>query len=141
MSETVIETEMEMEMNTHLMKTYNPLDISFTHGEGAWLFDANGKRYLDAYCGIAVTGLGHNYPDVTQAIQSQAANLLHTSQLVRIPQQEILANKLFEISKILHCDQMLFFVCNQMQQCLVSLESIINILSCQSKCMRKSQLA
>lgn len=81
-------------MENHLLNTYNQIPIHFERGEGAWLYDADGNRYLDAYSGIAVTGLGHNYPAVTQAIQSQAAKIIHASNLVHIPQQEELSNLL-----------------------------------------------
>ena len=55
-----------------LMNTYNNPDFGFTHGEGVFLFDQNGKQYLDAISGIGVNALGHNHPAVTQAIQAQA---------------------------------------------------------------------
>lgn len=77
-----------------LITSYNPLPISFTHGEGIWLYDAEGKAYLDALSGIAVCGLGHAHPDVTQTIQQQAAKLLHTSNAYLIKEQELLAEKL-----------------------------------------------
>ena len=81
-------------MSHHLLNTYNPLPIHFERHEGMWLYDANGKRYLDALSGIAVTGLGGNHPVVTQAIQSQAEKIIHTSNLVEIPQQIALADAL-----------------------------------------------
>jgi acetylornithine aminotransferase len=81
-----------------LMTTYNPLPISFTHGEGMWLFDENGKAYLDAFTGIAVCGLGHAHPDVTRTIQEQSAKLLHTSNMVHIREQEALAEKLTKLA-------------------------------------------
>lgn len=76
------------------MRTYKPLPVSFTHGEGAYLFDSTGKRYLDALSGIAVCGLGHAHPAVSEAICTQAQRLLHTSNLYQIDLQEELANKL-----------------------------------------------
>ncbi|MDA1330900.1 MAG: aspartate aminotransferase family protein [Proteobacteria bacterium] len=84
----------------HVMKTYGRKSVAFTHGNGAWLFDTSGKRYLDALCGIAVTGLGHNHPRVTKAIQDQASTLIHCSNLYQIPEQEVLAVKLCELSKM-----------------------------------------
>ena len=73
-----------------IMPTYKRLDVCFTHGEGCWLYDTAGRRYLDALSGIAVCGLGHSHPAVTQAITSQAGKLLHTSNLYGIgPQQEL----------------------------------------------------
>ena len=90
-----------------LISTYNPLPISFTHGEGIWLYDQQGKRYLDSFSGIAVTGLGHAHPDVTKSIQEQAAKLLHTSNAFIIPHQEALAEKLTHQT---HMEQVFF--CN-----------------------------
>lgn len=81
-----------------LLETYNPLPIQFDHGDGVWLYDTAGNKYLDAYCGIAVTGLGHNYPAVTETIQKQAAKILHTSNVVEIPQQMQLAELLVKLS-------------------------------------------
>jgi acetylornithine aminotransferase len=73
-----------------IMPTYKRLDVCFTHGEGCWLYDTAGRRYLDALSGIAVCGLGHSHPAVTQAITAQAGKLLHTSNLYAIgPQQEL----------------------------------------------------
>lgn len=77
-----------------LITSYNPMPISFTHGKGVWLYDEQGKEYLDALSGIAVCGLGHAHPDVTRTIQEQAAKLLHTSNGFYIKQQELLAEKL-----------------------------------------------
>ncbi len=81
-----------------LMPTYAPHSVSFTHGEGAWLYDASGKAYLDGLTGIAVCGLGHAHPAVTQAICEQAQKLLHCSNHFRIEQQEALAEKLCALS-------------------------------------------
>lgn len=77
-----------------LITSYNPMPITFTHGEGVWLYDDQGKAYLDGLSGIAVCGLGHAHPDVTKTIQQQAAKLLHTSNTFHIKQQELLAEKL-----------------------------------------------
>jgi acetylornithine/N-succinyldiaminopimelate aminotransferase len=79
---------------SHLMKNYAPLPVTFTHGEGAYLWDTDGKQYLDALGGIAVCALGHAYPAVTQAICDQAGKLLHTSNLYQIELQQKLADKL-----------------------------------------------
>lgn len=76
------------------MSTYNRQPVMFERGEGAWLWDSEGKRYFDALCGIAVCGLGHAHPNVTEAICLQAGELLHTSNLYRIDLQEQLAEKL-----------------------------------------------
>jgi acetylornithine/N-succinyldiaminopimelate aminotransferase len=78
----------------YLMQTYGRQPVAFSHGEGAWLWDTDGKRYLDALCGIAVTGLGHAHPKIAAALGNQAARLIHTSNLYRIPQQEQLAERL-----------------------------------------------
>jgi acetylornithine/N-succinyldiaminopimelate aminotransferase len=81
-----------------LITSYNPMPITFTHGEGVWLYDEQGKAYLDGLSGIAVCGLGHAHPDVTKTIQQQAAKLLHTSNTYHIKQQELLAEKLTSLT-------------------------------------------
>ncbi len=81
-------------MNTHLMQNYAPLPVSFVKGEGAWLEDAQGRKYLDALTGVAVCGLGHAHPAVTRAICEQAGRLLHTSNWYHIERQESLAERL-----------------------------------------------
>ncbi len=73
---------------TYLMPTYNRQPISFTRGAGSWLYTQNDTPYLDALTGIAVCGLGHCHPHVTEAIQQQAATLIHTSNLFGIDWQE-----------------------------------------------------
>ena len=73
---------------TYLMPTYNRQPISFTRGSGSWLYTHNDTAYLDALTGIAVCGLGHCHPKVTEAIQQQAATLIHTSNLFGIDWQE-----------------------------------------------------
>jgi acetylornithine aminotransferase len=80
------------------METYNRLPISFTHGEGVWLWNRDGERFLDAVSGIAVCGLGHAHPAVTRAICDQASRLLHTSNLYRIDAQQTLAEELCRLS-------------------------------------------
>jgi acetylornithine/N-succinyldiaminopimelate aminotransferase len=87
-----------MTTNEHLMKTYAPLDVTFDHGEGAYLWDSKQQKYLDAVCGIAVCGLGHAHPAVTRTICEQASKLLHTSNLYRINNQQKLADQLCEVS-------------------------------------------
>ncbi len=81
-----------------VMNTYQRLPISFSRGEGAWLFDQQGNRFLDALCGISVTNLGHCHPAITAAIQQQAEQLLHTSNLYHISAQQQLASKLCAIA-------------------------------------------
>jgi acetylornithine aminotransferase len=87
-----------MTTNEHLMKTYSPLDVTFDHGEGAYLWDSNQQKYLDAVCGIAVCGLGHAHPAVSKTICDQASKLLHTSNLYQIKNQQRLADQLCEVS-------------------------------------------
>jgi acetylornithine/N-succinyldiaminopimelate aminotransferase len=81
-----------------LMQTYGRQPIAFSHGEGVWMWDTDGKRYLDALCGIAVTGLGHAHPRITAALSKQAARLMHASNLYRIPEQEQLAERLCSLA-------------------------------------------
>ena len=79
---------------SHLMNTYNRQPVAFTHGEGVWMFDENGKRYLDALSGIAVNTLGHAHPRLVAALAAQAGKLIHTSNVYRVREQEILSDKL-----------------------------------------------
>ena len=81
-----------------LITTYSPLPISFTHGKGAWLYDEKGKQYLDSFSGIAVCNLGHAHPEITATISKQAAKVIHTSNAFRIKNQELLANKLTQLT-------------------------------------------
>ena len=81
-----------------LMNTYAQLPVAFETGEGAYLQDTEGKRYLDALCGLGVTSLGHAHPNVTAAIASQAGRLLHTSNLYQIPNAVKLADKLCAVA-------------------------------------------
>jgi len=76
------------------MPTYARYSVAFERGEGVWLYDTEGRRYLDALTGIAVTGLGHAHPAVTAAICEQAAKVLHTSNLYEIPNQQALGDRL-----------------------------------------------
>ncbi len=80
------------------MPTYNRYPIAFNHGEGVWLYDTAGKKYLDAISGIAVCPLGHSHPAFTQAIIEQSKKLIHTSNLYNIPLQEEFAAKLCQDS-------------------------------------------
>ena len=82
--------------NEYLMKNYAPMAVSFEKGDGALLWDTEGKQYLDALSGIAVTSLGHNHPAVTEAIRQQAEQLLHTSNLYSITRQQELSALLCE---------------------------------------------
>jgi acetylornithine/N-succinyldiaminopimelate aminotransferase len=82
------------------MNNYAPLPVTFEKGEGIWLWDDKGNRYLDALSGIGVCGLGHAHPAVTQAICEQAAQLLHTSNVYGIAQQQTLAKKLTALANM-----------------------------------------
>lgn len=89
------------------MSSYQYQPVAFAHGSGAWLTDTNGRRYLDALSGIAVCGLGHAHPVITQAIAHQAGQLLHTSNLYHIPLQEKLAGRLTGLAgmdKVFFCN-------------------------------------
>ncbi|CAA0093900.1 acetylornithine transaminase [Zhongshania aliphaticivorans] len=81
-----------------LMNTYGRLPVTFTRGEGVRLFDTEGKRYLDSISGIGVNALGHAHPAVTEAIQTQAGQLLHTSNLYSVQKQTELAEALCAVS-------------------------------------------
>ena len=85
-------------MSEHLMNTYARQPVAFVRGEGAYLWDEAGKRYLDGVAGVAVNGLGHAHPKLVKAIADQAATLIHTSNLYRIPRQEALADRLCELA-------------------------------------------
>lgn len=86
-----------------LMPTYARLPVTFTHGEGVYVFDTEGRRYLDGISGIAVTGLGHAHPAVTAALCDQARRLVHTSNLYGIAHQETLAAQLCALSGMEAC--------------------------------------
>lgn len=83
---------------SHVMNTYGRLPVAFERGEGAWLWDTQGKRYLDALAGVAVCGLGHAHPRLTAVLQKQVATLIHTSNIYEIALQERLADRLAAIS-------------------------------------------
>ena len=80
------------------MNTYGEKAMTLVSGDGAWLVDSNGKKYLDALSGIAVCGLGHSHPAVISAISEQATHLLHCSNFFSIPNQQKLGEKLCHIS-------------------------------------------
>lgn len=83
---------------SHLMPTYQPLPLTFSHGRGTRLWDIAGREYLDALAGVAVTNVGHSHPEVVAAIVEQAGLLLHTSNLYAIDWQQRLGTKLAEKS-------------------------------------------
>jgi acetylornithine aminotransferase len=85
-------------VTSHLMDTYGRLPVAFVRGEGVWVWDTAGKRYLDGFSGIAVTGLGHAHPRLVRAIAEQAGKIIHASNWYRIPEQERLADLLCELS-------------------------------------------
>jgi len=94
-------------MTTHLMNTYNRQPVTFVKGEGVWLWDDKGEKYLDALAGVAVNGLGHAHPSLIKVISEQAARLIHVSNYYHIAEQEALADKLCEVSgmdKVFFCN-------------------------------------
>jgi acetylornithine aminotransferase len=90
--------ELDVMTATCLMTTYQPLALSFTHGLGTRLWDQDGREYLDAVAGVAVTNVGHSHPRLVAAISEQAGLLLHTSNLYSIDWQQKLARKLTQLS-------------------------------------------
>ncbi len=101
------------------MNTYSRQPVAFARGEGVWLWDVKGKRYLDALAGIAVSGLGHAHPRLVKAIADQAAKLIHASNLVEVPEQAALADKLCEIAAMENA-----FFCNsgaEANECAIKL--------------------
>ncbi|HEY9018131.1 acetylornithine transaminase [Thiomicrospira sp.] len=85
-------------MSESLMNTYARLPVMFTEGEGATLYDDQGKAYLDAVSGIAVCSLGHAHPAISQALCEQSKRLIHTSNLYRVENQEKLGEALIRLS-------------------------------------------
>lgn len=81
-----------------IMNTYGRLPVTFVSGQGSWLIDTEGRRYLDALSGIAVCGLGHAHPAVTDALCKQAGQLIHTSNLYSVERQQALAEALVRVS-------------------------------------------
>jgi len=82
----------------HVMKTYGRLPLALSHGRGCWVWDTDGKKYLDGLGGIAVNTLGHGHPKLVPALQEQIAKLIHSSNYYLVPLQERLAAKLCELS-------------------------------------------
>lgn len=85
-------------MSSAISNTYSRLPVAFTHGKGVWLWDAEGRRYLDGLAGIGVSCLGHGHPKLVAAISEQAARVIHTSNIYEVPQQEALAERICAIS-------------------------------------------
>ena len=96
-----------MAISPSIMTTYARIDIAFTHGKGSFLFSEDGNRFLDYASGIAVNAFGHCHPKLVEALTEQANKLWHTSNLYRIPEQEVVAEKLVANS----CAERVFF-CN-----------------------------
>jgi len=85
-------------MSSDIMPSYARVDVAFDHGDGAYLYATDGRRFLDFASGIAVTALGHNHPHLVRILTEQAGKLWHCSNLFRIPDQERLAHRLVENS-------------------------------------------
>ena len=85
-------------MNEHLMNTYARQPLAFIRGEGVYLWDEAGNRYLDGVAGVAVNTLGHGHPGLVKAISEQAATLIHSSNLYRVLRQEQLSDRLCQLS-------------------------------------------
>lgn len=91
----------------HVMPTYGRLPIALSHGEGAYVWDTDGRRYLDALSGIAVNTLGHKHPKLTPALQDQVSKMIHCCNYYQVPLQEELARLLVERSGLTNV-----FFCN-----------------------------
>jgi acetylornithine aminotransferase len=89
------------------MKTYGRLPVALSHGKGCWVWDTEGRKYLDGLAGIAVNTLGHGHPKLVPALQEQVAKLIHSSNYYQVPLQERLAAKLVELSGLTNA-----FFCN-----------------------------
>jgi acetylornithine aminotransferase len=82
----------------HVMNTYGRLPVALSHGQGCWVWDTRGRRYLDGLAGIAVSTLGHNHPKLVPALQDQISKIIHCSNYYEVPLQETLAATLCELS-------------------------------------------
>src|SRR5512133_3663722 len=91
----------------HVMHTYGRLPMAMSHGRGCWVWDTDGKKYLDGLGGIAVNTLGHAHPKLVPALQDQIAKLIHSSNYYLVPLQERLAARLCELSGLRNA-----FFCN-----------------------------
>ncbi|SPF38090.1 Acetylornithine aminotransferase [Candidatus Desulfosporosinus infrequens] len=103
-----LSTEAIIELGKNVvMNTYGRLPMTIVKGDGAWVWDAEEKRYLDFLTGLAVNSLGHSHPAIVRAIQEQAQEILHTSNLYWIPNQVALAERLVKHSfadKVFFCN-------------------------------------
>jgi len=88
------------DMMQHVMTTYGRQAIAFSRGDGSWLWDLQGKRYLDCVSGVAVNGVGHAHPRLVAAISAQASRLMHASNLYEVPEQEQLAERLCSLARM-----------------------------------------
>ncbi|MET0311167.1 MAG: aspartate aminotransferase family protein [Burkholderiaceae bacterium] len=95
----------------HTMNTYGRVPIAISHGQGARVWDVNGKQYLDGLGGIAVNTLGHNHPKLVPALQDQLTKIIHSSNYYHVPNQEKLAAKLVELSGLTNA----FFCCTGLE--------------------------
>ena len=95
----------------HTMNTYARLPIPMDHGQGCYVWDVNGKRYLDGLGGIAVNTLGHNHPKLVPALQDQIGKIIHSSNYYHVPNAEVLAKKLTELSGLTN----VFFCCTGLE--------------------------
>ena len=95
----------------HTMNTYGRLPIALSHGQGCRVWDINGKAYLDALAGIAVNTLGHNHPDLVPALQDQIGKMIHSCNYFHVPNAEVLAAKLVELSGMTN----VFFCCTGLE--------------------------
>ena len=85
-------------MTSKIMPTYNRKPVTFSRGDGIYLYDSEGKQYLDALCGLAVTSLGHSHPLIAETVSKQSAKLIHTSNAFHIESQEKLAKRLCQLT-------------------------------------------
>lgn len=89
-----------MNFKKNLLNTYNRLPVSFERGEGVWLFDKSGEKYLDGLSGVAVNTLGHNHPKLVKALTDQISKLIHVSNYYNIEEQSLLAEELATLSHL-----------------------------------------
>ena len=107
----------------HVMNTYGRVPIALSHGQGSRVWDVNGKSYLDALGGIAVNTLGHNHPKLVPALQDQIGKIIHSSNYYHVPNQEVLAKKLTELSGMTNA----FFCCTVWKRTKPRLNSPVSL--------------
>jgi acetylornithine/N-succinyldiaminopimelate aminotransferase len=90
--------EIKEKSSEYLFQNYGRMDLSFTHGKGAYLYDTEGKEYLDLVAGIAVNSIGYSHPQWVAAMQEQVSKMVHVSNLYYIEEQAVLAEKLASIT-------------------------------------------